>query len=180
MCFGEPHPFPERRSPTRLSASGQRSYEGWSCRTWNRSLICITITLAYRPRHSSTWYCSVLCITITLAYRPRHSNTWNRSLLCIIITLAYRPRHSNTWNRSLLCIIITLAYRLYSFLLLINLKKEYPTLWMPLSTPLLPNTTAVRLSRKQQQNNEKSLLRDQRGGWRQSHIAADLAILLTV
>ena len=32
MWFGEPHPFPERGSPTRLSASGQRSYEGWSCR----------------------------------------------------------------------------------------------------------------------------------------------------
>jgi len=33
MWFGEPHPFPERGSPTRLSASGQQSYEGWSCRT---------------------------------------------------------------------------------------------------------------------------------------------------
>ena len=32
MWFGEPHPFPERGSPTRLSASGQQSYEGWSCR----------------------------------------------------------------------------------------------------------------------------------------------------
>jgi len=32
MWFGEPHPFPERGSPTRLSASGQESYEGWSCR----------------------------------------------------------------------------------------------------------------------------------------------------
>jgi len=32
MCFGEPHPFPERGSPTKLSASGQQSYEGWSCR----------------------------------------------------------------------------------------------------------------------------------------------------
>jgi len=29
MCFGEPHPFPERGSPTRLSASGKQSYEGW-------------------------------------------------------------------------------------------------------------------------------------------------------
>ena len=32
MWFGEPHPFPERGSPTRLSASGQQGYEGWSCR----------------------------------------------------------------------------------------------------------------------------------------------------
>ena len=32
MWFGEPHPFPERGSPTRLSALGQQSYEGWSCR----------------------------------------------------------------------------------------------------------------------------------------------------
>jgi len=32
MWFGEPHPFPERGSPTGLSASEQQSYEGWSCR----------------------------------------------------------------------------------------------------------------------------------------------------
>jgi len=32
MWFGEPHLFPERGSLTRLSASGQQSYEGWSCR----------------------------------------------------------------------------------------------------------------------------------------------------
>jgi len=29
--IGEPHPFRERGSPTRLSASGQQRYEGWSC-----------------------------------------------------------------------------------------------------------------------------------------------------
>ena len=28
MWFGEPHPFPERGSPTRLGAWGQQSYEG--------------------------------------------------------------------------------------------------------------------------------------------------------
>ena len=32
MWFGEPHPFPERGSPTELSTSGQQSYEGWSYR----------------------------------------------------------------------------------------------------------------------------------------------------
>jgi len=32
MGFGEPHPFPERGSPTRLRASGQQRYEGWSFR----------------------------------------------------------------------------------------------------------------------------------------------------
>ena len=32
MWFGEPHPSPVRGSPTRLSASGQQGYEGWSCR----------------------------------------------------------------------------------------------------------------------------------------------------
>jgi len=32
MWFGEPHPFPERGSPTGLSASGQQSYEVRSCR----------------------------------------------------------------------------------------------------------------------------------------------------
>ena len=31
MWFGEPHPFPERGSPTRLSVSGQQNYKGWSC-----------------------------------------------------------------------------------------------------------------------------------------------------
>jgi len=31
MWFGEPHPFPERGSPTGLSASGQQRYKGWSC-----------------------------------------------------------------------------------------------------------------------------------------------------
>jgi len=35
MWFAEPHPFPERGSPTRLSASGQQSYEGWSYRKHN-------------------------------------------------------------------------------------------------------------------------------------------------
>ena len=34
MWFGEPHPFPERGSPTKLSASGEQRYEGWSCRLW--------------------------------------------------------------------------------------------------------------------------------------------------
>ena len=33
MWFGEPHPYPARGSPTRLSKSGQQSYTGWSCRT---------------------------------------------------------------------------------------------------------------------------------------------------
>jgi len=32
MWFGEPHSFSERESPTRLSTSGQQSYEGWPCR----------------------------------------------------------------------------------------------------------------------------------------------------
>ena len=31
MWFGESHPFSVRGSPTRLSASGQQSYKGWSC-----------------------------------------------------------------------------------------------------------------------------------------------------
>ena len=35
MWFGEPHPFPGRGSPARLSASEQQSYEGWSCRSLN-------------------------------------------------------------------------------------------------------------------------------------------------
>ena len=36
MWFDEPHPFPERGSPTRLGASGQQSYEGRSYKVqWN-------------------------------------------------------------------------------------------------------------------------------------------------
>ena len=31
MRIGEPHPFPERGSPTRRSASGQQSYKGETC-----------------------------------------------------------------------------------------------------------------------------------------------------
>jgi len=31
MWFGEPHSFPEIRSPTRLSTSGQQIYKGWPC-----------------------------------------------------------------------------------------------------------------------------------------------------
>jgi len=33
MLFGQPHPSPERGSPTRLSTWGQPSEKGWSCRT---------------------------------------------------------------------------------------------------------------------------------------------------
>ena len=44
MWFGEPHPFPERGSPTRLSASGQQSYKGWSCRvSFHQSFLHIYI-----------------------------------------------------------------------------------------------------------------------------------------
>ena len=39
MWFGEPHPSPERSSPTRLSTSGQTKYKGWSCRVyWIQSI----------------------------------------------------------------------------------------------------------------------------------------------
>ena len=34
MWFGEPRPFPERGSPTRLSTSWQQSYEGWPGRVF--------------------------------------------------------------------------------------------------------------------------------------------------
>ena len=46
MWFAEPHPFPERGSPTGLSASGQQSYEGWSYRT---SLHSTLITSKNKP-----------------------------------------------------------------------------------------------------------------------------------
>ena len=41
MWFGEPHPFPERGSPTKLSASGQQSYEGCSCRKGSTRSHCV-------------------------------------------------------------------------------------------------------------------------------------------
>jgi hypothetical protein len=31
MGFNEPHPSPERSSPTRLSMSGHARYKGWLC-----------------------------------------------------------------------------------------------------------------------------------------------------
>jgi len=39
--FGEPHPFPERGSPTSLSASVQQRYEGWSFRMLATRVRCI-------------------------------------------------------------------------------------------------------------------------------------------
>jgi len=34
----QPHPSPERSSPTRLSMSGQPSYKGWPCITFSKAL----------------------------------------------------------------------------------------------------------------------------------------------
>jgi len=51
MWFGEPHPFPERESPTRLSASGQQSYEGWSCRTDMTNLIVTFRNFSNSPKN---------------------------------------------------------------------------------------------------------------------------------
>jgi len=50
MRFGEPHPFPETGSPTTLSASGQQSYKGRSCRIYARSLniICPDDVISYK------------------------------------------------------------------------------------------------------------------------------------
>ena len=50
MWFGEPHPFPERGSPTGLSTSGQQSYEGWSCRlcySYNKNQLDSLISQIY-------------------------------------------------------------------------------------------------------------------------------------
>jgi len=57
MSFGEPHPFPERGSPTRLSESGQQSYEGRSCRLSSCSLVQLYIKLPYfnTPVCQSHW-----------------------------------------------------------------------------------------------------------------------------
>jgi hypothetical protein len=55
-----------------------------------------------------------------------HSTLWHLRWHRWMNTL---PRHSNTWYRSVLCIIITLAYRLYSYWLLITIKKISTLYW---------------------------------------------------
>ena len=68
MWFGEPHPFPERGSPTGLSASGQQSYEGWSCRIWLSTLCTLVLqdfNLSYKERKNPYWrvaYTLLLCL----------------------------------------------------------------------------------------------------------------------
>ena len=42
MWLGEPHPFPQRGSPTRLSTSGQQSYKGRSCRLFHGTISSVT------------------------------------------------------------------------------------------------------------------------------------------
>ena len=64
MRFGEPHPFPKRGSPTRLSASGQQSYEGWSCRLWLIRIACwipyftylLTHSMVQGPSWAANWF----------------------------------------------------------------------------------------------------------------------------
>ena len=51
MWFGEAHPFPERGSPTRLSASGQQSYKGWSCR-----IFVLTYSMVLSPSWEANWF----------------------------------------------------------------------------------------------------------------------------
>ena len=47
MWFGEPHPFPKRSSPNRLSTSGQMKYKGWSCKLWSQDGIGSTVTMLW-------------------------------------------------------------------------------------------------------------------------------------
>ena len=54
MWIGEPHPFPERGSTTKLRTSGQQSYKAWSCRTCCRNTSRI-FQLLEKKEHNSIY-----------------------------------------------------------------------------------------------------------------------------
>jgi len=88
MWFGEPNPFPRRGSPTRLSASGQQSYEGWSCRIW---------TVFYVSCETEYWRVTMNCcfmgdIKFTASYRsPTQAELMHRNRYQQRSELAYCP-----------------------------------------------------------------------------------------
>ena len=80
MWFGEPHPFPERGSPTILSTSGQQRYKGWWCKWWYWHFVTMdTINL---PPTTAFWSES------TTAWEIQRFNTMLRNQ-----SLAHIPSH---------------------------------------------------------------------------------------
>ena len=73
MWFGEPHPFPERGSPTRLRASGQQSYEGRSCRTLCKLKSTGHLKLQCNSQSTSA---SVVINTLSMIHEGRHKSTY--------------------------------------------------------------------------------------------------------
>ena len=76
MWFGEPHPFPERGSPTRLGASGQQSYEGWSCRNTNTQI------MQYLLRHNS-----LIPSDLAKCFTTSHNKNWQTAQPLSAITI---------------------------------------------------------------------------------------------
>jgi hypothetical protein len=69
MWFGEPHPFPERGSPTILSMSGKQRYEGWSC-----TLLNVPILRHFTPPRS---FVSCFWIPIFKYHNPKYTCVCN-------------------------------------------------------------------------------------------------------
>jgi len=111
MWFGEPHPFPVRGSPTRLSASAQQSYEGWSCRLHKAAQKSLDIDTLY------CFKCQVTsgppCIFITIRdLSVLLSDTWRqlsigpaRTFSCpsnwLVLHSIYRPNVHCNWSSSI-------------------------------------------------------------------------------
>ena len=54
MWFGEPHPFPERGSPIRLSVSEEQRYKGRTCRNCTTTLHSINKALSFQASNGSS------------------------------------------------------------------------------------------------------------------------------
>ena len=73
--FGEPHPFPERASPTILSASGQRRQEGWSGKV-------LILHLQYSPEFMLY---TAMCLLYKY-HKSSHPLSYDMEILCHIST----------------------------------------------------------------------------------------------
>ena len=91
MWFGEPHPFPERGSPTILGMSGLQRYEGWSCialKTKTDASSPVRKSVAYEcgvGRSTGKWLCQsprnglVVLLDIALHYFISRINWVNKT-----------------------------------------------------------------------------------------------------
>jgi len=129
MWIGEPHPFPERGSPTGLSASGQQSYEGGSCRTSHQKYAALLnesyeiqqtfIVQVYRVR-SATWATNII---YSIKYCTQKGKRNDIFLLSSLLTILYllQIHISVGTKRVILWVILSrmfLSYRLSNFMCL--------------------------------------------------------------